>query len=181
MKKLKLATMWLDGCSGCHMSLLDVDEGIITIAQKADLVYSPLVDQREYPHDVDIAIVEGAVSSDEDLEKIRTVRERTRIVVALGDCAITTNVTGMRNPIPLKELFDSVYVAGSDVQKGHPSEGSADDAEALDPTARGDQDRPARAWLSSIGADHPVRSHRASGRAHSRSADQAAFRLRRRP
>ena len=123
MKKLKLATMWLDGCSGCHMSLLDVDEGIITIAQKADLVYSPLVDQREYPHDVDIAIVEGAVSNDEDLEKIRTVRERTRIVVALGDCAITTNVTGMRNPIPLKELFDSIYIAGSDVQKGHPSEG----------------------------------------------------------
>ena len=47
--------MWLDGCSGCHMSLLDVDEGIITIAQKADLVYGPLVDAREYPHDVDVA------------------------------------------------------------------------------------------------------------------------------
>ena len=49
MKKPRLATMWLDGCSGCHMSLLDVDEGIIMIAAKADLVYSPLVDAREYP------------------------------------------------------------------------------------------------------------------------------------
>ena len=72
MRKPRLATMWLDGCSGCHMSLLDVDEGLLTIAAKAELVYSPLVDAREYPHDVDVAIVEGAVSSDEDLEKIKT-------------------------------------------------------------------------------------------------------------
>ena len=84
------------------MSLLDVDEGIITIAAKADLVYSPLVDAREYPHDVDIAIVEGAVSTEEELEKIRLVRERTRILVALGDCATTANISGMRNPIPVK-------------------------------------------------------------------------------
>jgi NAD-reducing hydrogenase small subunit len=123
MRKPRLATMWLDGCSGCHMSLLDVDEGLLTIAAKAELVYSPLVDAREYPHDVDVAIVEGAVSSDEDLEKIRLVRERTRILVALGDCAITTNVTGLRNPIPLKSIFDRVYVEGSDVQKVHPTEG----------------------------------------------------------
>jgi NAD-reducing hydrogenase small subunit len=123
MKKPRLATMWLDGCSGCHMSLLDVDEGLLTIAAKADLVYSPLVDAREYPDDVDVAIVEGAVSSEEDLEKIQLVRQRTRILVALGDCAITTNVTGMRNPFPLKALFDRVYVEGSDVGKGHPTEG----------------------------------------------------------
>ena len=173
--------MWLDGCSGCHMSLLDVDEGIITIAQKADLVYSPLVDQREYPHDVDIAIVEGAVSSDEDLEKIRAVRQRTRIVVALGDCAITTNVTGMRNPLPLKAAVRRVYVDGLRRAEGASDRGLPDAAEALDTAARGDQDRPARARLSSIGADHPVRSHRASGGRIPDLQDQAALRLRSTP
>jgi NAD-reducing hydrogenase small subunit len=122
MTKKRLATMWLDGCSGCHMSFLDVDEGLLTIAEKCELVYSPLVDAREYPRDVDIAVIEGAVSSDEDLEKVRLVRERTRIVVALGDCAITTNVTGMRNPLPLKALFDRVYVEGADVGKGQPTQ-----------------------------------------------------------
>ena len=74
MTKARLATMWLDGCSGCHMSLLDVDEAILAIAQRADLVYGPLVDAQEFPDDVDVTIIEGAVSSQEDLEKIRHVR-----------------------------------------------------------------------------------------------------------
>ncbi|MGO9997842.1 MAG: oxidoreductase [Acetobacteraceae bacterium] len=122
MTKPRLATMWLDGCSGCHMSLLDLDEALITISQRVDLVYSPLVDAREYPHDVDVALVEGAVSTEEDLEKIRQVRERTRILVALGDCATTSNISGARNPIPLKDLFERIYVEGADVDKGIPAD-----------------------------------------------------------
>ena len=54
MSKMKLATVWLDGCAGCHMSLLDLDEGILSVAQQADLVYSPLVDTTEFPEGVDV-------------------------------------------------------------------------------------------------------------------------------
>jgi hypothetical protein len=64
-----------------------------------EVVYGPLVDAQEFPHDVDVAIVEGAVSSDEDQEKILEIRERTKILVVIGDCGITSNVPGMRNPI----------------------------------------------------------------------------------
>ena len=69
MKKTKVAMMWLDGCSGCHMSILDIDEALASIAPKIDLVYGPLVDAQEMPEDVDVAIVEGAVSSQEDYEE----------------------------------------------------------------------------------------------------------------
>jgi NAD-reducing hydrogenase small subunit len=93
----KLATIWLDGCSGCHMSLLDVDERLLQLTAMADLVYSPLVDNKVYPSDVDVVFVEGAVSTDEDLERVTMVRARSRILVAFGDCAVTTNVPGMRN------------------------------------------------------------------------------------
>ena len=48
---------------------------------------------------MDVCLVEGAVSSEEDLEKIRIIRERTRILVSFGDCAVTANVPSMRNPI----------------------------------------------------------------------------------
>jgi NADH ubiquinone oxidoreductase, 20 Kd subunit len=71
MSKLKIATIWLDGCSGCHMSFLDMDERLIGILEVADLVYSPLVDAKEFPDDVDITLVEGAVSTTDDLKKLR--------------------------------------------------------------------------------------------------------------
>src|ERR1044071_5705328 len=97
MSKLKLATVWMDGCSGCHMSFLDMDERLLELAEQMDLVYSPLVDLKEFPNDVDVAIIEGAVSSEEDLERLYHVRSRTKMLVSLGDCAVTANVPSMRN------------------------------------------------------------------------------------
>ncbi|HXP98110.1 MAG TPA: NADP oxidoreductase [Telmatospirillum sp.] len=123
MKKARLATVWLDGCSGCHMSILDIDEAIAIVAEKADLVYGPLVDAQVFPDDVDVTIVEGAVSSHDDLEKIQLVRQRSRLVVALGDCATTGNVPAMRNPIPVKQILERIYIEGVDVNPGIPTDG----------------------------------------------------------
>ena len=121
--KPKLATIWLDGCSGCHMSLLDLDEGILSLAGKVDLVYSPLVDATEFPHDVDVTLVEGAVSSQEDAARLRTVRARSRVVVALGDCATTGNVPAMRNGQPVARILQRVYLEGADLSPVIPSVG----------------------------------------------------------
>ena len=78
MNKIRLATAWLDGCSGCHMSILDLDETLIEVAQFADLIYSPLVDTKEYPEGIDIVLVEGAVSTSDDLTRIRIIRQRSK-------------------------------------------------------------------------------------------------------
>ena len=105
MTKPSVATVWLDGCSGCHMSMIDMDERILDIFSRADLVYSPLVDYKEFPEHVDVCLVEGAVSSEDDLAKIRKVRAHTTTLVAFGDCAVTSNVPGMRNPIGVEPLL----------------------------------------------------------------------------
>jgi len=109
MNRKKIATVWLGGCSGCHMSLLDIDELILEVAKLADFVKSPIVDCKELP-DVDIALVEGSVTSDEHLNELLHIRKHAKALVALGDCAVMTNVTGMRNYIPLKEVFDAAYI-----------------------------------------------------------------------
>jgi len=123
VNKAKLATVWLDGCSGCHMSALDLDEGIAAVAKRAELVYGPLVDAQSFPERVDVTVVEGAVSSQEDLEKIHMIRARTRVLVALGDCAVTSNVPSMRNAIPVRQLLERLYVEGADGTGGVPRDG----------------------------------------------------------
>ncbi len=123
MSKIRLATVWLDGCAGCHMSLLDIDEGIAAVAAKADIVYGPLVDAQEFPENVDVALVEGAVSSQEDLKKLKLVRKRSRFLVALGDCAVTSNVPSMRNTIPVKQILERIYIQGATTQPGIPNDG----------------------------------------------------------
>ncbi|MFY9660297.1 MAG: hypothetical protein WAJ97_06720 [Terriglobales bacterium] len=122
MSKPTLATVWLDGCSGCHMSILDMDERLVELSEQFDLVYSPLVDCKEFPEQVDITLIEGSVSSDEDDRKIRAVRARTRILVSLGDCAVTGNVPAMRNSIPVPELLDWVYKGNGLLQEQVPAD-----------------------------------------------------------
>lgn len=107
--KKRFATVWLGGCSGCHMSFLDLDEVLIDIAPKIDLVYGPLVDIKDYPDEVDVCLVEGAVTNQENLELAREIREKTETVISFGDCSVTGNVTSMRNRIPVDDLLTAVY------------------------------------------------------------------------
>jgi Coenzyme F420-reducing hydrogenase, gamma subunit len=122
MNKLRLATAWLDGCSGCHMSALDMDERWIELAEVVDLVYGPLVDVKEYPENVDVVLVEGAVSSEEDLERIRKIRQRTKTLVSLGDCAVTANVPSMRNQFPVAAVERRAYIENAQLNAQVPRE-----------------------------------------------------------
>jgi NAD-reducing hydrogenase small subunit len=120
MSKLKLATVWLDGCSGCHMSFLDMDERLLEIAELVDIVYSPIVDAKEFPDEVDIALVEGAVASVADEAKIRKVRAHSKLLVAMGDCAVAGNVPSMRNPIGPQAILERAYIENADTQQQIP-------------------------------------------------------------
>ena len=114
MGKPRVATVWLDGCSGCHMSVFDMDERLLDLADKMDLVYSPLVDTKEYPENVDIALVEGAIGSDEQQHFAHTMRKRTKIFVSLGDCAVTSNIVAYRNPFKVADVIGRAFVENTD-------------------------------------------------------------------
>lgn len=114
--KPRLATVWLDGCSGCHMSLLDMDERLLDFADKIVLVYSPLVDVKEFPGDVDVTLIEGAVGSEEDKNRLHVIRERTKILVSLGDCAVTANVPSMRNAFGVDAVLERAYIETATAQ-----------------------------------------------------------------
>ena len=121
--RVKLATVWLGGCSGCHMSFLDQDERLIDLSAKVSVVYGPFVDAKEYPEGVDVCLVEGAVATEEHRELIQKIRERTRILVSFGDCAVTGNVTALRNPLGTAEpTLKRAYLENVTLKPGVPAE-----------------------------------------------------------
>jgi NAD-reducing hydrogenase small subunit len=122
-EKIKLATVWLDGCSGCHMSLLDLDEALIELAAQVDLVYSPLMDVKTFPDMADVTLVEGAISSEEDLEKIRHIRAHTKFLIAMGDCAVSGNIPAMRNRFTVQQVLQRVYRENATRNGNIPREG----------------------------------------------------------
>jgi NAD-reducing hydrogenase small subunit len=123
MERLRLATVWLGGCSGCHMSFLDLDEWLVELARLADVVYTPLADVKDYPEDVDVVLVEGAVANEDNWHFLRRVRARTRTLVSFGDCAVTGNVTALRNPLgSALPVLERSYVELADRGAGIPDE-----------------------------------------------------------
>ena len=129
MTRPRLATVWLGGCSGCHMSFLDMDEWLFDLAGMADVVYGPLVDEKVFPDDVDVTLVEGAVANSDNLEMAHQVRARSRMVMSFGDCAVTGNVTALRNPFgDPAGMLQRIYVKAPDRSSGVP------DAEGIVPT-----------------------------------------------
>ena len=108
VSKPRIATVWLGGCSGCHMSFLDLDEHLLDLAERAEIVTSPVVDNKEFP-EVDVTLVEGAVANSEHLEQIRHIRRNSKVLVAFGDCAVTGNVTALRNMFGVDEVLDRAF------------------------------------------------------------------------
>ena len=122
--KVRVATIWLSGCSGCHMSFLDQDEALIDLAQQIQLVYSPIVDVKVFPENVDVTLVEGAVANEDQEELIKYARARTKILISLGDCAVTGNVTGLRNSLEQspEAVLNRAFIETADVNPQIPTD-----------------------------------------------------------
>lgn len=133
MSMVRVATTWFDGCSGCHMSFLDMDERLALIASRIDLVYSPIVDCKVFPDDVDVTLVEGAISNEHDRSLLEMIRLKTKHLISFGDCAITANVPSMRNRFDAKEVLEHAYVENATLKQGIPTKGTPALLTWLDP------------------------------------------------
>jgi NAD-reducing hydrogenase small subunit len=103
------------------MSFLDMDERLIELAEYVDVVYSPYVDMKEFPENVDLTIVEGALSTDHDIKMIKKIRKNSKLILALGDCAITGNVSAMKNLYGSEAILQKGYFDLADLNHEYPS------------------------------------------------------------
>ena len=111
MSKPKISSDWMAGCAGCHMSLLDMDERILKVAELADLRATPITDLKEPDESgVDVGILEGGVNNSSNEEVALRMRARCKTLVALGDCAVFGGVPALRNFFSLEEALRRAYV-----------------------------------------------------------------------
>jgi len=126
-RRLRFATVWLAGCSGCHMSFLDLDEWLFELAERVEVVFSPVAsDIKQFPEAVDVCLVEGAVANADNLELALRLRQHSTVVVSFGDCAVTGNVPALRNLWSQvdggsrQSVLDRGYLELADVGAQHP-------------------------------------------------------------
>lgn len=110
--KVRLATVWFGGCAGCHMSFLDLDERLIDVVGLVDVVYSPIADIKKFPENVDVTLIEGAVCNSDHIKEAHEIREKSKVVISFGDCAVTGNVPSMRNRLDVENVIANVYSEG---------------------------------------------------------------------
>ncbi|MBM3212841.1 NADP oxidoreductase [Candidatus Poribacteria bacterium] len=119
MPKIKIATNWLDVCAGCHMSLLDMDEHLVELLGKVELTSSPITDLKHPPEEgVDVGILTGAVSDTHQRRDARLMRDRCKILVALGDCAAINGIPSMRNDFSSDEVLRRAYIESESTVNG---------------------------------------------------------------
>jgi NAD-reducing hydrogenase small subunit len=107
-RKLKLATVSLAGCFGCHMSFLDIDERLLQLLELVEFDRSPLTDIKTVGH-CDIGLIEGGLCNTENVHVLREFRANCKTLVAVGACAITGGLPAQRNNIDLGLLLSSAY------------------------------------------------------------------------
>ena len=118
MGKPLVATAPFTGCFGCHMSLLDIDERILDLVQLIEFDKSPINDIKTFSRPVDVGLLEGGISNEENLEWLLEFRKNCKILIAVGQCAITGGVPAMRNTVSLKECLEEAYLNGPTVVDG---------------------------------------------------------------
>ena len=109
--KVTVATDWMAGCAGCHMSFLDIDDRIVALLEKVTLTSTPITDLKHPPKDgVVVGILEGGVNNSTTEQVAKTMRQRSKILIALGDCAVFGGVPAMRNAVGIDSALKRAYI-----------------------------------------------------------------------
>jgi len=112
MPKPKIATCSLAGCFGCHMSILDIDERILALAEIVEFHKSPINDIKDFSAHCAVGVIEGGCANEENVHVLEEFRRHCDILVCLGECAIMGGLPAMRNMVPLRECLEHAYLRG---------------------------------------------------------------------
>ncbi|MEM2561720.1 MAG: oxidoreductase [Candidatus Bathyarchaeia archaeon] len=116
MDKLKLAFYWAASCGGCEIAVLDINEKILDVVAKADIVFWPVAMDIKYKDvekmpdkGIDVCFFNGAIRNSENEEMAKLLRRKSKVLVAFGSCACDGDVVGLGNLWNREKIFERVY------------------------------------------------------------------------
>ena len=95
-------------CEGCQLQIANMGETLLELTEYIDIVNFREI-MSEEGADYDIAFVEGSISTDNDIKRIKKIREKAKVIIALGACATIGGVNGIKNRTPLDVAKKRVY------------------------------------------------------------------------
>ncbi len=106
---IKLAVWKFASCDGCQLSLLDLEEQLLPLAEKVQIAYFLEASRDADPGPYDLSLVEGSITTAEDAERIQKVRQLSKLVVPIGACATAGGIQALRNFTDVNQYIPLVY------------------------------------------------------------------------
>ena len=107
--KPKIAVHKFSSCDGCQLAFLNAGEALLTLSSLVDIAHFAEAGYLDEQAQVDIAFVEGSISTPEELERIEKVRENSRFLITIGACATAGGLQALRNMHNAGEWIEGVY------------------------------------------------------------------------
>jgi coenzyme F420-reducing hydrogenase gamma subunit len=108
-RKPKLAVWKFASCDGCQLTLLDCEDELITLADELEIAYFLEASRAVVRGPYDLSLVEGSISTPEQVEQIREIQRQSRFLVTIGACATAGGIQALRNFADVREFMEQVY------------------------------------------------------------------------
>lgn len=109
--KQRLAVHKFTSCDGCQLAFLNAGEALLTLAELVDMVHFSEAGEVDPEAKVDIAFVEGSISTPDEELRIKKIRENSKYIITIGSCATTGGIQALRNVVDSKDWMSNVYAS----------------------------------------------------------------------
>ena len=108
MAKPKVAVFDFTGCEGCQLQILNCEEELLDILGQIEIVNFREA-MTEASDDYDIALIDGGISTLRDIERIKPIREKAKLLITIGSCSSTGGINCLKNSMPMEQVKEIVY------------------------------------------------------------------------
>jgi len=108
-RKPKLAVWKFASCDGCQLSLLDCEDELLAVAGAVEIAYFPEATRAVIKGPYDVSLVEGSITTEHDVERVKTIRQQSEFLITIGACATAGGIQALRNYKDVNEFISVVY------------------------------------------------------------------------